>query len=162
MPASNIAAPPGFQLTRPARGEPNLVVIAAIMLLISTHSPRAGRTLFLVNYSIGKDISTHSPHARRTGGSFTAVPTMHHFNSLAPREANPNQGDFARAEAQFQLTRPTRGEPVEVSCICGFATISTHSPHARRTDKAAERLEKFENFNSLAPREANRSNRTSL
>ena len=56
-----------FQLTRPVRGEPISIVSPLSAMIISTHSPRAGRTFCI-------------PH-------FLSLSC--HFNSLAPCGANP-------------------------------------------------------------------------
>ena len=79
----------------------------------------------------------------------------YHFNSLAPREANRQGGGKARKIREFQLTRPTRGEPLKSNFSLRSSKISTHSPHARRTSIDVEKLQQFIDFNSLAPREAN-------
>ena len=78
-----------FQLTRPTRGE-----------------PEARRA-----FSAPTSISTHSPHARRTRLRVRLRRAALYFNSLAPREANRKKHVISVAELQFQLTRPTRGEP---------------------------------------------------
>ena len=102
-----------FQLTRPTRGE-----------------PEARRA-----FSAPTSISTHSPHARRTRLRVRLRRAALYFNSLAPREANRKKHVISVAELQFQLTRPTRGEPY------GKLPIIAPPP----------------DFNSLAPREANPS-----
>ena len=78
-----------FQLTRPVRGEPEDVVDVETGEVISTHSPRAGRTES--NYIIADDLT--------------------HFNSLAPCGANPEPVITNLELRRFQLTRPVRGEP---------------------------------------------------
>ena len=57
----------GFQLTRPVWGEPSSSLIASIASVISTHSPRVGRTFALPDFGI----------------------PLADFNSLAPCGANP-------------------------------------------------------------------------
>ena len=122
-----------FQLTRPTRGEP-----IPLLLLYLFHK-----------------ISTHSPHARRTNDHKRAMVECSHFNSLAPREANRLRLRRVVATVTFQLTRPTRGEPVAPLLKPRSVVISTHSPHARRTHFAHVAPRAQANFNSLAPREAN-------
>ena len=84
-------AAPSFQLTRPVWGEPLVGQVVAGMPIISTHSPRVGRTRFA--------------HRRS--------PRAHHFNSLAPCGANLIDHNSADDGLLFQLTRPVWGEPVD-------------------------------------------------
>ena len=145
-----------FQLTRPAWGEPSFFGSASRVGKISTHSPRVGRT---------------RPH-------FFAVVGLVNFNSLAPRGANPSplRGLFRLALFQltrpawgepfcprcdastnkFQLTRPAWGEPTSNLRNYPNRSISTHSPRVGRTPRH-RLIQRFpQNFNSLAPRGANR------
>ena len=55
-----------FQLTRPAWGEPQPFRRPGWLKLISTHSPRVGRTRSRVVFSPRAIISTHSPRVGRT------------------------------------------------------------------------------------------------
>ena len=158
-----------FQLTRPARGEPRFLRIAHRHIIISTHSPRTGRT-----------------KAERAGNR-----RFFDFNSLATRGANPSVSALCALRASFQLTRSTRGEPqhayaTAVACfisthsptspipaaifqltrpvrgepviyaLCATRfVISTHSPRVGRTLRFYILLKSPKNFNSLAPRGAN-------
>ena len=145
-----------FQLTRPVRGEPQLVLDLFDLIRISTHSPRAGRTLIAarksqsqiisthspragrtfydVHFFTGKGISTHSPRAGRTALQVLHLNSIFYFNSLAPCGAN--QGDTNVYYLQ--------------------ANISTHSPRAGRTKTVIIEKTRASNFNSLAPCGANR------
>ena len=78
-----------FQLTRPAGGEPSGRVMVALTLLVSTHSPRGGRTI----------------------EEFDRVFLRFSFNSLAPRGANRIGTSRGVCGTRFQLTRPAGGEP---------------------------------------------------
>ena len=167
-----------FQLTRPVRGEPVSFRFEIVEILISTHSPRAGRTNPLNAYYWIKGhfnslapcganldgavidvvcfvISTHSPRAGRTCRRRPARFRYWHFNSLAPCGANQGRARSNRQHAQFQLTRPVRGEPRSVVSDRSTAAISTHSPRAGRTTNIAPPTTPFANFNSLAPCGAN-------
>ena len=81
-----------FQLTRPVWGEPWLVYAFVIPILISTHSPRVGRT------------ARHKCH----------LMAQFHFNSLAPCGANRLAICIAAICVVFQLTRPVWGEPSQM------------------------------------------------
>ena len=100
-----------FQLTRPVRGEPDLTLGKASLCEISTHSPRAGRTIEFADYLGRVKISTHSPRAGRTNSNEATIPDLRYFNSLAPCGANPNFWTPSGVRRSFQLTRPVRGEP---------------------------------------------------
>ncbi len=78
-----------FQLTRLARGEPRSRTTCRKRWYISTHSPRAGRTV----------IDARSSYEQNN------------FNSLAPRGANLCLRPRRKSSLTFQLTRPARGEP---------------------------------------------------
>ena len=76
-----------FQLTRPARGEPERLDDRLCCQHISTHSPRAGRT--------------PKPHAQTIG--------ERHFNSLAPRGANQPDGTPFTASGRISTHSPRAG-----------------------------------------------------
>ena len=143
----------GFQLTRPMRDEPICSERVLRNIKISTHSPHAGRTRGLqilrrreihfnslaprganlanieVTYSTTR-ISTHSPRAGRTTARSYRYQRDQYFNSLAPCGANRSTPTAKRAASTFQLTRPVRGEPIDLRAWDKAAEISTHSPHA--------------------------------
>ena len=123
-----------FQLTRPVWGEPNEMTKPPNETIISTHSPRVGRTMSsAITQNAGQAISTHSPRVGRTRGWIAARFLSTHFNSLAPCGANHL---IAARKSQSQI-------------------ISTHSPRVGRT-MPADILRIFrEDFNSLAPCGAN-------
>ena len=73
-----------FQLTRPVRGEPIPRDITLDIVIISTHSPRAGRT----------------PEAPIT------IEAYNHFNSLAPCGANPHATMDVTQEYNFNSLAP--------------------------------------------------------
>ena len=102
--------------------------------LISTHSPRVGRTVE-VQHTTGQrcrfqltrpvwgeplfscpvgylaDISTHSPRVGRTEKTSCNCERNGNFNSLAPCGANPQIRRSKLIGREFQLTRPVWGEP---------------------------------------------------
>ena len=123
-----------FQLTRPVWGEPccdcsrlrynshfnslapcgaNLAerLRCRLVLQISTHSPRVGRTAFARLSIAFLKISTHSPRVGRTLALCARAPLFGHFNSLAPCGANPTSPPSSAQTSAFQLTRPVWGEP---------------------------------------------------
>ena len=171
-----------FQLTRPVRGEPqghllrrpesnhfnSLAPCGAnrswkhaqpSKKSISTHSPRAGRTLFV-------------PLERDPAG---------HFNSLAPCGANPGSPSDVVISTDFNSLAPcganlgglrqrTDGPNFNSLAPCGanqncrympgyVRSISTHSPRAGRTKLTVNRCLGGFDFNSLAPCGANPSSR---
>ena len=100
-----------FQLTRPVWGEPDADIKAVFALMISTHSPRVGRT-------------EDRPRA---------VVFTQDFNSLAPCGANHCSIAYSPIRLLFQLTRPVWGEPHNTFLGQHNKTISTHSPRVGRT-----------------------------
>ena len=100
-----------FQLTRPVWGEPVYGQLLLLDLMISTHSPRVGRT-------------DHCQDLRDT---------QKYFNSLAPCGANLAAAAIGVVLYSFQLTRPVWGEPLSAIAVCPSCPISTHSPRVGRT-----------------------------
>ena len=122
-----------FQLTRPVWGEPEPDMLTAPVNVISTHSPRVGRTARLYSYA---------PHSV-------------HFNSLAPCGANRYPRRTRRSYIAFQLTRPVWGEPRVNMTMVSDPYISTHSPRVGRTAAQGKPQAYQGHFNSLAPCGAN-------
>ena len=130
--------------------------------MISTHSPRVGRTVIpLPTKSLSVIISTHSPRVGRT----FRIPEFDffgwHFNSLAPCGANRDIRIQCNVCNAFQLTRPVWGEPIKPSQNSRNLAISTHSPRVGRTQTCLYAKVLSENFNSLAPCGANLPNSAS-
>ena len=149
-----------FQLTRPVRGEPGRRGDELAPHIISTHSPRAGRTTPRISPREFIKISTHSPRAGRTLPVNIRTLPRKNFNSLAPCGANRLRGMRIIAFAPFQLTRPVRGEPGCIIMRSGITRISTHSPRAGRTKPLFALFKELVHFNSLAPCGANQSSMT--
>ena len=122
-----------FQLTRPAGGEPYLIVCISILREVSTPSPRGGRTRGFVRLSN----------------------TVRRLHSLAPRGANPTPPTNDNTSFTFQLTRPAGGEPQIVTQGWHTIVVSTHSPRGGRTRFSVVYTSPMPRFNSLAPRGAN-------
>ena len=133
------------------------------MILISTHSPRAGRTAragidSVCNIAFQltrpmrgepncnirdlklRSISTHSPHAGRTACFAPSTSSRWDFNSLAPCGANLDVANLGSITVN----------------------ISTHSPHAGRTTAETSFYFLRQDFNSLAPCGANLSSTITL
>ena len=111
------------------RGDPFFVSEPFALPVISTHSPRAGRSQ--VHHGAGDD--------------------GEHFNSLAPCGAIPTSRSQPGSTAAFQLTRPVRGDPLRRRQLSRSQPISTHSPRAGRSKMADLICKNKSNFNSLAP-----------
>ena len=122
-----------FQLTRPVWGEPGMTSCSSYSFAISTHSPRVGRTFFVMV------LITHSSN----------------FNSLAPCGANHQRWQILNNYREFQLTRPVWGEPNLAVGRKFDRDISTHSPRVGRTMLLLFVCDFVKNFNSLAPCGAN-------
>ena len=167
-----------FQLTRPVWGEPgarlwdwgfpshfnslapcganlSLSYNHIIILPISTHSPRVGRTSTLVRSFEILNISTHSPRVGRTRFFISGHILLNYFNSLAPCGANLTTTNTCKCSMEFQLTRPVWGEPQDDHKPIKIYGISTHSPRVGRTGRQARVLDGRQHFNSLAPCGAN-------
>ena len=168
-----------FQLTRPVRGEPSIIIDElGNSTNFNSLAPCGANRPSSTSTTKGGSISTHSPRAGRTGGFRAYGQRQRHFNSLAPCGANlgrlgrrsdtlsisthsPRAGRtavflYARArERIFQLTRPVRGEPAVLRSMTTIRLISTHSPRAGRTVRLIVNASQLGHFNSLAPCGAN-------
>ena len=143
-----------FQLTRPARGDPIKGVCYAYRIFISTHSPREGRSILAEKTEKNKVISTHSPREGRSLSASVDGLLSPNFNSLAPRGAILLQAEYISLVLVFQLTRPARGDPKQLTKKGYRNLISTHSPREGRSDKGGVLCLPDFHFNSLAPRGA--------
>ena len=100
-------------------------------------------------------ISTHSPRVGRTSTSSTCPTCLTYFNSLAPCGANRRARPYLQPTRAFQLTRPVWGEPRLANFSRRRKRISTHSPRVGRTLSNVLTLSTAKYFNSLAPCGAN-------
>ena len=162
-----------FQLTRPARGEPQHFIILLCAFKISTHSPRTGRTR-----SMTSSCSRICPFQLTRPARGEPLGEDHHLLLDGISTHSPRTGrteilcDKVGALIEFQLTRLARGEPFVGTDEEKTVEISTHSPRTGRTtsprgysavpvhfNSLAPRLNETEkalnDFNSLAPRGAN-------
>ena len=190
-----------FQLTRPVRGEPRhsvqlqhsrfdfnslapcganhgILTFFARKGSISTHSPRAGRTL--VAYDLAtclfvfqltrpvrgeprrslrvitpSAISTHSPRAGRTMGAEVHELCDPNFNSLAPCGANLGLWHCLAVLPNFNSLAPCGANLSSPRLWTCAQHISTHSPRAGRTAVRRQVGRALKDFNSLAPCGAN-------
>ena len=142
--------------------------------MISTHSPRVGRTNACAAFVLAALISTHSPRVGRTLIACGVVVRHLDFNSLAPCGANLSFFAFSVELSIFQLTRPVWGEPYANGrgtksatnfnslAPCGanhynaerqaqFFDISTHSPRVGRTWDDREKGDNRRQFQLTRP-----------
>ena len=147
--------------------------------VISTHSPRTGRTRTLRSTARkSRHFNSLAPHGANPcpdvfdpdtrsfqltrpargepNGTEVYVDNALHFNSLAPHGANLAVFRESERFKRFQLTRPARGEPIGTIHDNPELLISTHSPRTGRTSTEFTNKEIKMNFNSLAPHGANR------
>mgnify|MGYP001347474644 CR=1 FL=1 len=143
-----------FQLTRPMRGATYTATSPLKNLLISTHTPHAGRDrkaclsfrsfLFQLTRPMrgatlttsirGRRgaISTHTPHAGRDSKTVSA-PKRNIISTHTPH-AGRDAGLYSNNLVcyRFQLTRPMRGATHYCEEGLSVVLISTHTPHAGR------------------------------
>ena len=107
--------------------------ISALRSIISTHSPRVGRTLTVRARCRGSaDFNSLAPCGANPA-AHCPLRTARYFNSLAPCGANLESYRLCFFEYGFQLTRPVWGEPYSVAFNRYCLYISTHSPRVGRT-----------------------------
>ena len=101
--------------------------------IISTHSPRVGRTRIAKALGITTDISTHSPRVGRTDKKDYSSVKPWHFNSLAPCGANPGAAVLFTRAPDFNSLAPCGANLILHKIATATASISTHSPRVGRT-----------------------------
>ena len=163
-----------FQLTRPMRGATARKSPSGCVLIISTHTPHAGRDGGTAGYRLGANgfqltrpmrgatmpdlqslvniaISTHTPHAGRD----FVFPFSRAFAGISthtPHAGRDVRVRICRATSfAFQLTRPMRGATTGQVYICEWCFISTHTPHAGRDLPIQLYIDWYIDFNSHAP-----------
>ena len=100
-----------FQSTRPVRGETSAVSPCTILHgLFQSTRPVRGETQVLQQIGQSVIISIHSPRAGRDYLSIAFINFKPYFNPLAPCGARPLSSILSVAEPEFQSTRPVRGE----------------------------------------------------
>ena len=78
------------------------------ILVISTHTPHAGRDHQNLCYGLHLPISTHTPHAGRDQNDGVKYIAQRNFYSHAPCGTWPNSAGLSSARLSFLLTRPMR------------------------------------------------------
>ena len=77
-----------FQLTRPVWGEPRRILLYSDLNLFQLTRPVWGEPLIFVSVTPYTIISTHSPRVGRTVEEYVNIESTSDFNSLAPCGAN--------------------------------------------------------------------------
>ena len=134
QPPERTAAPSGFQSTRPSRGETRCRAISAGTVLISIHSPLAGRDMRLAVALVGSG----------------------YFNPLAPRGARPWPVQKFTPSISISIHSPLAGRDHVPPAVFVSKRISIHSPLAGRDEHQGQSGDGQEDFNPLAPRGARR------
>ena len=124
-----------FLLTRPSRDVTSPDETDYVTILISTHTPLAGRDGNESKPVQFEFISTHTPLAGRDvqchfRHNFRPIST---HTPLAGRDPVVSGVDSGRIK--FLLTRPSRDVTCYSSVQCRFRYISTHTPLAGRDDR---------------------------
>ena len=98
-----------FLLTRPMRGATESCQYVAKYVVISTHTPHAGRDALRLLLRHCLRISTHTPHAGRDGWIQEDMNNINNFYSHAPCGARLLRLLKRLLMLRFLLTRPMRG-----------------------------------------------------
>ena len=97
-------------------------------------------------------ISTHTPLAGRDSDRSASHQACGHFNSHAPCGARRTAYSAHPARRKFQLTRPLRGATYSITYCDMACAISTHTPLAGRDfDRQSRHFDVHIHFNSHAP-----------
>jgi len=94
--------------------------------------PMRGETYVLKDVDPEVIISIHSPHAGRDSKVHLTDKRQKDFNPLSPCGERRNQPNLYSGSPQFQSTLPMRGETQDFGKMGKMKNISIHSPHAGR------------------------------
>ena len=98
------------------------------MVIVSTHTPRAGRDNVGRACLLRKDVSTHTPRAGRDVGRRADASTLV-VSTHTPRAGRDEYYDRKKGKwTKFQPTRPVRGVTAKAPRLQG--PISRFNPHA--------------------------------
>ena len=140
------------------RGEPHSASFSLFCCIISTHSPRAGRTCFagVANFCYYHFNSLAPCGANRR--TCVCVRCKAYFNSLAPCGANLLPHKSFLDVRKFQLTRPVRGEPTLLTLVRLPSIFQLTRPVRGEPFATGRGMPPSADFNSLAPCGANHVN----
>ena len=140
-----------FQSTRPSRGETSSHAEARLTVIISIHSPLAGRDH---RSSDSKRLDglfqSTRPSRGETSEDDLLVGGGDDFNPLAPRGARRQPVGAVTFSSLFQSTRPSRGETQPQGHQARSPEISIHSPLAGR-DIVQQWEDEYNRFQSTRP-----------
>ena len=140
-----------FLLTRPLRGATGSLRCPCGRLMISTHTPLAGRDICVIfDIPLNTDFYSHAPCGARPETRRVSR-SKKYFYSHAPCGARPEFFKTARRLREFLLTRPLRGATPSPRAHRVSQRISTHTPLAGRDDYFTSALPSPQNFYSHAP-----------
>ena len=124
----------------------------ALIILISTHAPLAGRDSRFSERTIQHYISTHAPLAGRDAGTAQECRELAVFQPTRPlRGATGTIFYIFPQVSGFQPTRPLRGATAGLMHRLSAFDISTHAPLAGRDDIYGTCHGRSRNFNPRAP-----------
>ena len=142
----------GFQLTRPVWGEPRCPTLHKSLFLISTHSPRVGRTsVSIANGKYGIYFNSLAPCGANLVPRFFVVVLGGHFNSLAPCGANLQIFGQCRHIHDFNSLAPCGANLTIDDRLFTYIGISTHSPRVGRTRRGSSTLSHQRTFQLTRP-----------
>ena len=142
-----------FLLTRPSRGATRTAVLIPVYLVISTHTPLAGRDIPLINFRTpGRTFLLTRPSRGAVYPGFLAG-----FLLTRPSRGATASGKLLKyVHIDFYSHAPRGARLPAVPFIIPAPRISTHTPLAGRDILRNHKIVKFENFYSHAPRGARR------
>ena len=122
-----------FLLTRPSRGATcNPFAGGNCAYYFYSHAPRGAQRIYPCINRLLLLISTHTPLAGRNVVFFYRTLLYVYFYSHAPRGAQPSYFAWHSRLTLFLLTRPSRGATLPTQYSYALFPISTHTPLAGR------------------------------
>ncbi len=103
-----------------------------ISVLVSIHSPNAGRDFQPAGCCIDSNVSIHSPNAGRDLCACLAAWTATCFNPLSQCRERQVPAASSDVSNQFQSTLPMQGETIQRHDRYSHFYVSIHSPNAGR------------------------------
>ena len=131
--------------------------ILKMSILISIHSPLAGRDIPMTRWTVRHSLFQSTRPSRGETAVYAVDRSAYDISIHSPLAGRDDvDGLTAGTPAAFQSTRPSRGETAELMDTYTKNWISIHSPLAGRDEPGERCLFQHLHFNPLAPRGARR------
>ena len=122
-----------FLLTRPSRGATLQETAKIVYVIISTHTPLAGRDLFGdMFFALFSDFYSHAPRGARRSRTVLSGCLRIHFYSHAPRGARPTWSATTVQSLDFYSHAPRGARRLRTGRLLCRDNFYSHAPRGAR------------------------------